>query len=200
MATAEVEPGEIEFRGHEIAWYFTDDRYYSIGGASYACVVFADVYDAMVTTEPDGWTGWDDMFFTYDPGAVEWESNGDACDAAAAAFGVSTMEEYAASQIIGFGYGPMNDPEFEDALSDSVDADEWASEWEGNAHIGWLSESLTGELLLNAFNYGFVYEIDSAWGLVADDEGYLIDVEGSGDASTPVDGYYRTRAFYGYGL
>ena len=93
----------------------------------------------------------------------------------------------------------MTDADFEEELAGAVGAD-YASEWAGNVHIGWLQESLTGETLLNAFNYNFVYEVDGDNKLVSDDEGYLVPVDGSGDATSPVSGYYKSNSFYGYSL
>jgi len=93
----------------------------------------------------------------------------------------------------------MTDADFEDELAGAV-GDSYADEWAGNVHIGWLQEDLTGDLLLNAFNYNFVYEVDAENGLVSDEDGYLVSVEGSGDSATPVTGYYKSNDFYGYGF
>ena len=66
----------------------------------------------------------------------------------------------------------------------------------GNVHVGWSQESVTGEIILTALNNGFVYEIDDSNKLVADDKGFLVRIDGSGYATSPVTGFYQVRSFY----
>ena len=202
MGLGEDEDGVDVERGHEVAWTFYDDRYFSVGGAQYVCIVYADIYEAMGASEPSGWTGWTDMFFTFDPAAVTWESVGDACDSAAMITGAASITDWAATAALGVGYGPMNDADFEETFAGAVEdgGGDYAGEWAGNVMIGWSQESLTGDLTLSALNYGFVYEIDDSNKLVTGEDGSAEPIEGAGDATTPVDGFYQVRSFYGWGF
>jgi hypothetical protein len=58
-----------------------------------------------------------------------------------------------------------------------------------------MMESLTGEVSLDARNYTFVYEMGADGSIT--DAGEPLD--GAGDATTPIDGWYVSNGFMGWG-
>jgi len=88
----------------------------------------------------------------------------------------------------------MNDADFKSTLADAVGED-YASDWAGQVGLGWMQESLTGATTLGAYNYTFVYDMA--------EDGDLTDaldpITGAGDAEIPVDGWYVSNGFYGWG-
>jgi hypothetical protein len=136
------------------------------------------------------------MFYTFDSAATTWETAEveGGCDAAAFKLGAGDVIEFMTAYSYGFGYGPMVGGEFEDTLSGAV-GDSYLTDWAGQVGQGWLLEAITGEESLGARNYTFVYDMEED-GDVSPAEN---PIEGAGDSDTPVDGWYVSNGFFGWG-
>jgi hypothetical protein len=182
---------------------FIDSENHDWSGTSdsYICTVTADVGGATVfSTAPEGWTGWDNMIYEFDAGTVEWTNTGGACDEAAFMLGVSDPADWVKAYVWGFGFGPMNSPDFESSVSDAVGTD-YASEWGGNVGIGWLYTNITGDTDLHDINILFNAPLgaDGAVDFSGGDTWLDIGLSGVGDAAVAPDAYLFASLFFGFG-
>jgi hypothetical protein len=191
--------GEVVPVGSTFSAIFIDSTRDTSGMTdAYTCTVSADVSSA-VPIDPDGWTGWPSMAFGFDPTLVEWTTEGGACDDAAFMLGVTDPAEWLADFVWGFGYGPMNDTEFEDALAEAVGETDYA-DWAGNVGIGWLLTDITGETALNDVDYVVNAPLTEDDEVLIDGESWLeISTPGMGDASVAPDAYLSAQMFFGFG-
>ena len=134
------------------------------------------------------------MAFSFVSTDVVWELSGDACEESAAALGVDSVETFMQAFSWGFGFGPL-DPssDFYDTLTAAVEEPIWTDDWDGRVSMGYLYTDVTGTPSFSATDFVFTYGLDDGT-LVAGTE----HLDGAGDASTPMDGYYRAQGFYGY--
>jgi hypothetical protein len=101
--------------------------------------------------------------------------------------------------VWGFGYGPMHDTEFEDALAEAVGETDYA-DWAGNVGIGWLLTDITGETALNDVDYVVNAPLTEDDEVLIDGESWLdISTPGMGDASVAPDAYLSAQMFFGFG-
>ena len=94
----------------------------------------------------------------------------------------TTVVDLAANSALNYGYGPMNDTDFEEALSGAVTdvGGDCLNDWAGQAILGWVQHELTCERVLSPMTYGFGYEFDGAGEPIIDDECLLTRDDNAG--------------------
>jgi hypothetical protein len=72
---------------------------------------------------------------------------------------------------------------------------DYATDWAGNVGLGYLYTNLGGDAEISDTNYTWIYEMGEDGQVEAAAE----SIAGAGDSATPVDGWYSSNGFFGWG-